>query len=224
MKAERIPIQHSKQPDLQTLQTFASQAKTKASVLKAYRKKHCLVISKHIAEHLRNANSLDLVFICLHNSRRSVFAEVWANYWVLELGLGNLIASKSGGFFPSNLSINTMDALQRAGVPITKDQTSYYFSFEDNKKLSLHSKPVHSVLGEKNTVPVILCADALDYDYLLPPAQITFPLIYADPWEADGLPGQNQVYDQICFQVCMEVYFILFEAKKRYQNPNSSAD
>jgi len=72
----------------------------------------------------------NVLFICVHNSARSQMAEVWLNHIC-----GDSFAAESAGLEPGTLNPLVGEAMQEAGIDISKKETRVVFDVFKSGKL-----------------------------------------------------------------------------------------
>src|SRR2546423_17010 len=72
----------------------------------------------------------NVLFICIHNSARSQMAEAWLNRLC-----GDSFAAESAGLEPGTLNPLVVEAMQEAGIDISKKKTRAVFDVFKSGKL-----------------------------------------------------------------------------------------
>jgi arsenate reductase len=75
----------------------------------------------------------NVLFICIHNSARSQMAEAWLNQVCSDV-----FEAESAGLEPGNLNPLVVEAMQEAGIDISKKQTRAVFDVFKAGKLFSH--------------------------------------------------------------------------------------
>ncbi len=151
-----------------------------------------------------------LVFICTHNSRRSHFAQVWAQVAAHRLGVGP-VECFSGGTEVTACNLRTLAALQRAGLPhvaITKGENPIYLVryAEGVGPIVAFSKHYADPPNPtEDFAAVMTCAQADANCPFIPGLSYRFALTYEDPKAADSTPEEQAAYDACCRQVASEM-------------------
>lgn len=164
-------------------------------------------IRKTIADH----GSVDLVFICTHNSRRSQFGQVWAAIAASHYRLDR-IRSHSCGTEATACNARTIAALERTGVKTSRsgdDQNPLCSAVYDAERppIVLFSKTFeHSSLPTKNFIAMMCCDNADQNCPVIPGAIQRVKLSYVDPKISDDRPDEAEVYDERCLQIATEMF------------------
>ncbi|MEO0477912.1 MAG: protein-tyrosine-phosphatase [Planctomycetota bacterium] len=165
---------------------------------------------------------VELVFICTHNSRRSLMSQNWAKAAAVHYGFDN-VTTYSGGTEASAFHPNAIAALERSGFDIEQMDGS--------------ENPVHKVmfpgledpmycssktyLDDQNPrygfIAVMSCSAADAACPIVQGAETRVPVTYEDPKAFDGTDREAQAYDERCAQIARELFFAFSEAKKRMQ-------
>ncbi len=173
-------------------------------------------IVNYIAESVRLRKRARLNFICTHNSRRSQFAQVWAQTAADALDLP--VDSYSGGTEVTACNPRTVEALERAGFKVDS-------SGEGNPVYRLHySQKEHPILAfskvhdddfnpSEQFAAIMTCSDADENCPFIPGADIRIPLLYIDPKFSDDTSDEAEVYDDCCRQIASEMFFIFSMVK-----------
>ena len=176
-------------------------------------------VSKYIRKKSINKNKVNLVFICTHNSRRSQLAQVWAyvasRYYKLDY-----IVTFSGGTEVSKFNLNAISSLKRAGLEVKKfnNQKPFFYLVKSSKKdlgLKCFSKKYNSDWNPKNNfISIITCSNADKECPNIVGADKKVFIPYKDPKFSDGSDLKKAIYDQSCFIIAQEMFFIMKNVKK----------
>ncbi len=170
-------------------------------------------ISAYIHKKHQEDKVAELVFICTHNSRRSHLTQLWAAIAAHYHGLDNLLTF-SGGTEATAFNMNAINALERAGCVIDKPggkNPVYLVKFSDSHKgVQAFSKKYGDKYNpDKGFCAVMTCSEADDACPVVFGMDGRVALTYRDPKEADGKPNQDEVYDERCVQIAMEMFWMI---------------
>lgn len=176
-----------------------------------------------IADYIRSkADKVSIVklnFICTHNSRRSHMAAIWAGLAAYYFGLNN-IETYSGGTEATAFNPRAVKAMERAGF--RTDQTGtlnpeYHLSFtEKQPPFICFSKTYdHPSNPSSGFAAIMTCSDADENCPLIPGTEYRKSLTYTDPKEADDSPQEEQVYNERCFQIAVEMFCLMDLVNKK---------
>lgn len=188
------------------LKHYITEAEKEASVIPASRKEILL----NIAEYIRSSDPARLLFICTHNSRRSLLCQAWTAALAAHYTLDGLEAW-SGGTETTAFHPSAVAALRRAGFQIVKEGENanprYRVSYSiEAKPLTCFSKTYdHPRNPQEDFAAVMVCASADRDCPVVPGASRRFSLPYDDPGEADGTGRETKSYDRCCRQIAAEI-------------------
>ena len=100
------------------LKETISGLKKESEKISPERKEKLNELSEYIDKKLRNDESVSLIFICTHNSRRSHLCQVWAAVLAEHFDLDGII-TYSGGTEATAFNPRAVDALRRAGFTVS---------------------------------------------------------------------------------------------------------
>ncbi len=156
-----------------------------------------------------------LTFICTHNSRRSQFAQIWAQIAAAYYGVEQVTAF-SGGTEVTRFHPGTVAALQRCGVrfrlPAEAHPNPHYtISFSDNgvpligfsKIFNLPPNPADRYCA------IMTCSQA---DQSCPAAagcESRLAIPYEDPGSSDGTALESATYNERCAQIAREMLYVM---------------
>ena len=175
-----------------------------------------IAILDKIAEYIVNSYSPKLVFICTHNSRRSQMAQVLAQIFADDFELKN-IQLYSGGTQITEFNANAINALERMGIDFTKYGNSnpvYSIAIKDIE-YKFYSKKYDDIHNpNEKFCAVMTCSEADGNCPFIPGAESRIGLKYDDPKDYDGTELEQNKYDEICYKIAYEMYYIMLKTKK----------
>lgn len=161
--------------------------------------------------------SIDLTFICTHNSRRSQFGQVWAKAAAQYYNIN--INSYSGGTEATACSPQTLAAMERAGFVATKktekkNALHEVVFAEKEKPLTLFSKVYNDVHNpQKNFAAILVCSSADKGCPLVAGAALRLYHGYEDPKKSDGTAEESATYDATCRLIAREMFYVFSQIK-----------
>lgn len=175
-------------------------------------------LANYILEKLKNGETVNLNFICTHNSRRSHLSQIWAETATAYFGLKN-IRTFSGGTEATAFNPRAVEAIKRAGFKVENpggQNPKYQISFEENApKIVCFSKTYDDSFNPKNIVAIMTCSDADQNCPFIPGASLRAPIRYKDPKEADDTPLEAERYDERCRQISTEMFYLMSIVKEK---------
>lgn len=177
------------------------------------RKKLLISLADYILQKSQQNKTVNLLYICTHNSRRSQFAQVWSHV-AADFFHVSRVNSYSGGTEVTAFHPNAIDALKRIGFLIEQysdEVNPFYHVFFDERK-----KPVHcfsklfsdSQHPQSEFAAIMTCGEAEQNCPFIPGAEFRIGLTYEDPKAFDKTPQQNVFYDTRCRQIALELFYI----------------
>jgi arsenate reductase len=164
----------------------------------------------------RGPGSVDLVFICTHNSRRSIISQVWASVALRYFGFEN-VGCFSGGTEVTAFNPRARSALERAGFVVEVSSSTDPNSTnplllvtysDDAPAVECFSKLFdHPVNPSSDFAAVMTCSEAEKNCPFIPDAT-RFSLPYEDPGVADGSPNEERRYDERVRQIGTELFYL----------------
>lgn len=175
-------------------------------------------IAKTMVDELCANKTVNLNFICTHNSRRSQIAQVWAAYATHYFGFEN-IHSFSGGTEVTAFFRNTVKTLQNVGfefkiLDFSHQNPKYQINFKNAKKpIEGFSKLYnHSSINSPFTA-ITTCGNADENCPFIAEAKHRFHLPFSDPKAFDNTPEQEAQYLATNKQIAGEIHFIFKKVK-----------
>ncbi len=166
-----------------------------------------------VRETLAQNEAANLIFICTHNSRRSVLGQVWAQVAAARYGIPNVTAF-SGGTETTACNPRTIAALLRAGLEVSKmtggENPVYEISYDAEQPAVIAFSKVYdqSPNPMENFAAIMTCDHADDNCPYIPGAEKRFSITYTDPKEADDTPAESETYDARCRQIATEMRYV----------------
>ncbi|WP_413512829.1 low molecular weight phosphatase family protein [Myroides odoratus] len=187
--------------------------------LKEERKDILLGLAQSIDRERKAQQSVNLMFICTHNSRRSQFAQIWAQAAVAYYELDNILCY-SGGTEETVLFEGVVETLQHQGFFIGV--------------VAQGANPIYSIKYEPNGVPILgfskrytsffhpadqfiaimTCSQATDACPFVSGAKQSIALAYEDPQVFDGQYEQKAMYSKKSLEIAKEIFYVFAQLKK----------
>ena len=169
-------------------------------------------ISHYIISKKNQNKSINLVYICTHNSRRSHFGQIWAQVAARYYNVKNVHAF-SGGTEITAFNINAISAIKRVGFDVRKinDEINalYHIYFDDTEKpIECFSKLYNDIKNPHRDFSAIMtCSDAEKNCPFIPGAELRIGTTYSDPKAFDNTTLQDIKYDERCKQIGLETLY-----------------
>ncbi|MBU1096685.1 MAG: protein-tyrosine-phosphatase [Bacteroidetes bacterium] len=176
------------------------------------RKKLLSDFAKFMEEKKARGETINLVFICTHNSRRSQMGQILAQSAAEYFGIKK-ISCYSGGTETTAFNIRAVNALVRAGFEtknaITSENPVYSVKYSNEANpiecfSKIYTDPINP---EQNFAAILTCSDADAACPVVSGAEIRFPIRYEDPKIFDNTELEEQMYDKRCRQIASEMIY-----------------
>lgn len=162
--------------------------------------------------------SIDLNFICTHNSRRSHIAQLWAQAAAAYYGIEN-VRCFSGGTEATAFNPRAVKALQDAGFIITKTKEGenpvYEVRYTNGEvPVIAFSKTYNDPFNNtKDFAAIMTCSHADENCPLVLGASERIALTYNDPKEFDATPQETEKYTERVHQIGREIFYVFSQLK-----------
>lgn len=167
----------------------------------------------YIQNKLSENQEIQLIFICTHNSRRSQFAQVWAQTAAAYFEIP--ASCYSGGVEETACNPRTIASLKRSGFKVIGDEQHvenpiYRVFYSDKAEaLTLFSKIYDDPVNpQQSFAAVMTCSDADQNCPFVLGAEARIALKYDDPKEFDNTPFEASKYDERSLQIAGEIFYI----------------
>lgn len=196
-----------------SIKTYCNELTSEFIAIPKERKALLEKIAAYINEKRKQNKTVNLVYICTHNSRRSHFGQVWAKVASNYYGIQD-VNTFSGGTEATAFNINAINALKRVGFdikPIHIEKNSlYHVSYDDQQKpIECFSKVYDDPKNpQKEFAAIMTCSDAEENCPFIPGVELRIGTTYDDPKAFDNTPLQDQMYDERCRQIARETLYV----------------
>ncbi len=177
------------------------------------RKNELNKLSAYIQISVDKKLPVQLTFICTHNSRRSHFAQIWAQTAAAYYGITNVYCY-SGGTEITAFNSNAVQALQKIGFEIKQltegPNPHYEVKYSANyPALDAYSKKYGDAPNpSKDYGAVLTCSQADASCPIVFGADGRFKVPYEDPKLSDGTNQQEKVYQERSMQIALEMMYV----------------
>jgi arsenate reductase len=156
--------------------------------------------------------SINLNFICTHNSRRSHLAQIWAQVMAYHVGMLHVFCY-SGGTEATALFHVVADTLQDIGFQIQKISTEpnpiFAIRYSDQQPPVIgFSKVYNDRFNPKTFIAVMTCTEADARCPFIAEAEHRISFTFDDPKAFDNTPQQREQYHQRSLQIATELYYV----------------
>lgn len=177
------------------------------------RKIELLKFAEYIKRKKAMGSSINLTFICTHNSRRSHMSQIWAQTAAEYYGIKN-IKCFSGGTEATAFNLRAVKAVMEAGFKVEQLDNSdnpFYDVYYSEKKdpLKCFSKVYNDEFNPQSSYAAIMtCSHADENCPVVFGAEDRFPIRYDDPKEFDNTDLESEKYAERFEQIGIEMLFV----------------
>ncbi|UZR98937.1 low molecular weight phosphatase family protein [Chondrinema litorale] len=195
------------------LKKYIDELKTEFGQIPLERKTLLEQLTAFLQDNLQEKGKADLILICTHNSRRSHFAQVWAQIAAFYYGIKNVYAY-SGGTESTAMYHMAAHALKKAGLEIKKLSEGanpvYSIKYDvDQPAIIGFSKTYHDSFNVQNGFAAIMTCSHADANCpFIPTAAKRISIPYDDPKEYDNTAKQEVKYDERCRDIAREMFYV----------------
>lgn len=170
-------------------------------------------LADYIRSKIEKDQAVKLNFICTHNSRRSHLAQIWTALAAYHYGIEN-IETYSGGTEATAFNPRAVAAMERAGFKVENpggENPRYKVKFSVKAEpLICFSKTFDDDVNPDAAFAAIMtCSDADENCPFVPGAEFRISITYRDPKESDGTNKEKETYDDRCFQIATEMFYVV---------------
>jgi len=200
---------HSKM--YQSIRKFVKDLEQDFAIIPGERKELLQKIATYIQARYDKNETIKLVYICTHNSRRSHFGQVAAAVAAAYYNIDN-VATFSGGTEATAFNPNAIKALQSIGFVVNSDEKVnnpvYKVSFGENDFTTCFSKVYDHEVNPKNYFAAIMTFSYAEQNCpFIPNVALRIGTTYEDPKKSDGTPQQDETYIARFKQIITETLF-----------------
>jgi len=170
-------------------------------------------IASIIKSHLEDSESLEIIVVCTHNSRRSQLGETWINTLADHFGIKNIVAY-SGGMEVTAFNERMVNAIRDFGFDIImkEDGANPKYVINDIKMNDhlMYSKVYDDASNpQSNFMALMVCDHADENCPIVHGMKYRIPLRYKDPKEFDDTDQEKEAYTNKVNEIGGEMYYLL---------------
>ncbi|MEX0636579.1 MAG: protein-tyrosine-phosphatase [Ferruginibacter sp.] len=175
-------------------------------------------MAAYIQYKIDQQQTVNLLYVCTHNSRRSHLGQVWAAVAANYYGLSN-IQTYSGGTEATAFNANAIKVLADAGFNIQKitqgQNPLYKVYFGEEAFSNCFSKVYNDVANpQQGFAAIITCSDAEYNCPLITGCELRIGITYEDPKAFDGTVLQLEKYQERSNQIALECLYVFSLIRK----------
>ena len=176
-------------------------------------------LTQYINNKRKTNESVDLIVICTHNSRRSHIGQLWLAAGATYYGLDNF-NTFSGGTEATAFHPNAIETMKKLGFDITTtDSTvtnpnySIKWSEEQVPYDAFSTRFDDSPNPTKNFGAIMVCTEADQGCPFVPGTDFRIALPFDDPKAFDNTSQQTEKYTERAKQIGTEMMYVLSKVK-----------
>jgi arsenate reductase len=182
------------------------------------RKKILQVLIEYIQTKRKKQEPIRLNFICTHNSRRSQFAQIWAQTAADIYGIP--AQCYSGGVEVTAFNERAVASIERFGFKVAKRGHSnpIYFIYhtQDAQPIIAFSKVFDDETSAQNGFAAVMtCSHADENCPFIPGAEARIPVRYDDPKAFDDTEQESNKYDERSMQIAAEMFYVFANSMEK---------
>ena len=180
--------------------------------ISADRKIYLEKISTYIQGKKDSKQSIQLMYVCTHNSRRSHFGQIWASVAAHYYQITD-VHTYSGGTEATAFHPNAIKALEASGFVVIPDSIGANASFTVRFGLTESTCCFSKVFDDdinphSNFAAIMTCSDAEENCPFIPGVELRVGTTYEDPKAFDGTVQQDQKYLERSNQIARECLYV----------------
>ncbi|GGH13270.1 protein-tyrosine-phosphatase [Sphingobacterium alkalisoli] len=168
---------------------------------------------------VKKGENVNINFICTHNSRRSHFAQIWAQAAAFHYNIPNVYCY-SGGTEETALFPKVAETLSNQGFTIFKiaegNNPVYAVKYDDSALPVIgFSKKYDSLFNPSASFAAVMtCSQADGGCPFIAGAEKRIPITFEDPKISDNTPEQTEVYSERSLQIAAEMSHVFSQITK----------
>ncbi|MEY4603836.1 MAG: hypothetical protein RIT43_1128 [Bacteroidota bacterium] len=195
------------------IQSICDQLVNEFDQISPSRKEILEKIADYARNKILNGQTIKLIYVCTHNSRRSHFGQVWGKVASEYYDIPN-VQTFSAGTEATAMHPNTVNALRAIGFEVQSDEKApnpcYSVRFDDQKPpLLCYSKTIDNESNPTEAFAAIMtCSEAEENCPFVPGAELRISTTYEDPKAFDGTPEQDEKYIERSLQIARDNLYL----------------
>jgi len=187
--------------------------KLNTSKISTSRLKALDLLIREVRINLNKSISVQLNFICIHNSRRSQFSQIWSETLAYYYDYKN-ISSFSGGTEITEVYDGVITSLSKTGFNILKNNKkpnpTYSIDFgESKKKVAVYSKLFNCDLNPKSDfIAIMNCSSADKNCPFVAGASKNISMPFDDPKLYDGSDKEMFYYNKTNIEIATSIKYL----------------
>jgi arsenate reductase len=203
---------------LDSLKNYVAESVKGFNTIGDERKQDLEKMAEYISAKVASGDSINLTFICTHNSRRSHMSQLWAQTAAYYYNIPG-VETYSGGTEATAFNPRAVKAMRKAGFEIeqndSSDNPNYKVTIATSEEpVTAFSKKFEDEFNpQQNFAAVMTCSSADEACPFVPGADARFAIPYEDPKKADNTPEEEARYDERARQISIEMFYVFSKVK-----------
>jgi arsenate reductase (thioredoxin) len=174
---------------------------------------------EYVRKRKEEKRTIDVNFICTHNSRRSHLSQIWAQIASIYYDVPN-VTCYSGGTEETAMFPKIAETLHEQGFFIMKisdtENPIYAIKYdEDSHPIIGFSKRYDSSFNPTyGFIAIMTCSQADGECPFIAGADKRIAITFEDPKASDGTSEQTEVYNERSLQIGAEMFYVFSQVKK----------
>ncbi len=175
--------------------------------------------AKHLQSKIDANEIINVIFICTHNSRRSILGQVWFQTLSDYFGFKNMY-SYSGGTESTKIAELIIKTLKNQGFSIDiiakTNNPIYAIKYNENHPtiIGFSKEFSHSFNPQSDFIAVMVCSDADKNCPFINTANKQIAITYQDPKLFDNTNQEEEKYLERSLEIGSELFFVFSELRK----------
>lgn len=160
----------------------------------------------------KEKDPINLIFICTHNSRRSIFGQVWAKVAAFYFGLNN-VETFSAGTEETEIAGNVVYTFMSLGFDLTvegnENNPRHFFVFDQkvNANICFSKTLEHRTIPTSDFGAIFTCTSADEACPMVSGSELRISTPFEDPKASDGTSEAQQKYRACSNQIAREMLY-----------------
>lgn len=170
-------------------------------------------LKRYVYQHFHAKRPILLNFICTHNSRRSQFAQVWAQTMASYFGIHGVVCY-SGGTEVTRLHSQVANTLKEQGFIVSQlsegENPIYAIKYREKElPIICFSKLYNDIFNPESGFGAIMtCDSANEQCPVVSGANERITVTYQDPKIADGTSEMKEIYFNKSLEIAGDMYYV----------------
>lgn len=170
-------------------------------------------VSDFIQTKQNKGEKAEIIYVCTHNSRRSLFGQIWGKAAAAYYGIEQ-VGTHSAGTEATAFNPKAIRALAQAGFRIHEDsgdknpKYSVFYSETSDPIIGFSKTYQDPLIPGKNLCAIMTCSEADDRCPSIPGTELRISCSYEDPKRFDRTPQEAEKYLERCRQIGIENLYL----------------